>query len=95
MITLYTAFIKSPEVKLDPLLSTIPAIFAKSSMLWTSALYVFSNNQLKSKFNVDLISFIVTKNNSSTEKCDKQIYKKRPVGRTPRPEVVRYFCYFF
>lgn len=61
-------------------------------MLWTSALYVFSNRQLKSKFNVDLISFIVTKNHSSSDNSEKRIYHKRtPLrgGREQKPDIVR------
>ena len=75
MVALYTAFIKKNGV--DPVMATIPAMFAKSSMLWTSVLYVFSNSQIKKRFNVDLISFMVTSNSDYTEKTDKKIYKKR------------------
>jgi hypothetical protein len=67
-------------------MATIPAIFAKTSMLWTSVLYVFSNNQIKKKFNVDLISFIVnSKDNTYAEKNgDKNIYRKRKQNSNPK-----------
>jgi hypothetical protein len=34
---------------LDPLAGTLPAMFAKSAMLWTSLVYIFSNKQIRSK----------------------------------------------
>ncbi len=84
IVTLYTAFIQSHSV--SPIMATIPAIFAKTSMLWTSVLYVFSNNQIKKKFNVDLISFIVnSKDNTYAEKNgDKNIYRKRKQNSNPK-----------
>ena len=45
MVAMYSAFINPKGV--SPLLGTIPAIFAKSSMLWTSVIYIFSNRQIR------------------------------------------------
>lgn len=47
MVAIYSAFINSAGV--EPLLGTIPAIIAKSSMLWTSLIYIFSNKNIRSK----------------------------------------------
>jgi hypothetical protein len=43
---MYSAFLDANGV--PPLVGTIPAIFAKSSMLWTSVIYICSNKRIRS-----------------------------------------------
>jgi hypothetical protein len=45
---MYTAFLNENGVG-DEILGTIPAIFAKSSMLWPSLLYIMTNNNVKKR----------------------------------------------
>ncbi len=45
-VCLYAAFVSSD---IAPMLGTLPAIFAKTSMLWSALFYIFTNNQFKSK----------------------------------------------
>jgi hypothetical protein len=42
---MYSAFIDANGVA--PLVGTIPAIFAKSSMLWTSVIFISSNKKIR------------------------------------------------
>lgn len=48
LVSMYTAFIQ-PE-KMDPLTATIPSMFAKTSLVWSSAIYIYTNKQIKKKF---------------------------------------------
>jgi hypothetical protein len=41
---------------MSPLMSTMPAVFAKSSMLWSSLFFIFSNSQFKNKVNLSLFT---------------------------------------
>jgi hypothetical protein len=45
---MYTAFVNASGVK-DELLGTVPAIFAKSSMLWPTLLYILTNKNIKAR----------------------------------------------
>lgn len=45
LVCLYTAFINSK--RLDDIYETLPAIFAKTSLLWTSLHYIYSNRNIK------------------------------------------------
>ncbi|CAF0955798.1 unnamed protein product [Brachionus calyciflorus] len=46
MVSMYSAFIDEEGV--SPLAGTLPAVIAKSSMLWTALIYVFSNRNIRS-----------------------------------------------
>ncbi len=46
LVALYAAFVDS---NLAPLSGTLPAMFAKSSMVWSSVLYIFTNKQIRVK----------------------------------------------
>lgn len=45
MVSIYAALIETVK----PLTATLPALFAKSSMFWTSVLYMLTNKQVKSR----------------------------------------------
>jgi hypothetical protein len=45
---MYIAFIDSRGV--SELGGTVPAIFAKTSMIWTTMLYIFTNSNVRNKF---------------------------------------------
>nr|QVK45896.1 G protein-coupled receptor [Proales similis] len=51
LVCLYVAFI---DAHLPPMYGTLPAMFAKSCMVWTSVLYIFSNKQLREKLKPSL-----------------------------------------
>lgn len=53
VVSLYSAFIDSNAI--TPIGSTIPALFAKSSMLWSTLLYLLTNKSIKSKMNLSLL----------------------------------------
>jgi hypothetical protein len=46
LVCLYAAFVSSD---IPPMFGTLPAMFAKSSMLWSALFYIFTNKQFKSK----------------------------------------------
>ncbi len=61
VVALYSSF-GDPE-KISPLGAVLPAVFAKSSMLWSSLYYVLSNKKIKQQvFNRKLFA---------TEKSEK------------------------
>ena len=47
LVSMYSAFIRPNSV--NGLYSILPALFAKSSMIWLPAFYLFTNVQIKSK----------------------------------------------
>lgn len=47
VVSFYGAFIASDDIA--PIAGTIPAYFAKSSMVWSTLFYIFTNRKLKSK----------------------------------------------
>ena len=47
VVSFYGAFIASDDIA--PIAGTIPAYFAKSSMVWSTLFYVFTNRKMKSK----------------------------------------------
>ena len=49
LVCLYAAFIGND---LSPMSGTLPAMFAKSSFLWSSLIYVYSNKQVREKLNL-------------------------------------------
>lgn len=51
-VAMYSAFVDPSHI--SPLGATIPAMFAKSSMIWGTILYLFSNSKIRSKFNQKL-----------------------------------------
>ncbi|CAF1051697.1 unnamed protein product [Brachionus calyciflorus] len=55
LVSLYRVFV---DQKVSPLMGTIPAMFAKSTLLWTSLLYIYSNRQIR----VLIKSFFVRRN---------------------------------
>jgi len=48
IVSFYSAFGNSGE-ELSPVMGTIPAYFAKSSMVWSTLFYIFTNRKLKAK----------------------------------------------
>ncbi len=56
---MYSAFVNSNQ--LTPLWSTFPAMFAKSSFIWGTLLYMTTNNEFKSKIN----RYLFMSNNSN------------------------------
>ncbi len=51
-VSIYTAFINSKETL--PVTSTVSAILAKSSVVWSSLLYLLTNSSIRSKLTLDL-----------------------------------------
>ena len=49
-VAFYAAFIGQD---LPPIWGTLPAMFAKSSLVWTSVVYIFSNKQIRVKIMED------------------------------------------
>lgn len=49
VVSFYSAFINPNDI--SPLGSSLPAMFAKSSMVWSSLLILFANKQIRSKLN--------------------------------------------
>ena len=79
MVTMWTSFVN--EHTIGPLAASIPAMFAKSSMLWSSLLYIFSNQQIKKQFSIDLLSVIKFNEDSLPRRTDQNIYRKRKQQR--------------
>lgn len=48
IVSMYTAFFD--HGKMDPLTATIPSLFAKFSLVWSSGIYIFTNKQVLKKF---------------------------------------------
>lgn len=48
IVSMYSAFIDPSDI--SPLASTLPAMFAKSSMVWSTILFIYSNDYIKIKF---------------------------------------------
>ncbi|CAF1150452.1 unnamed protein product [Brachionus calyciflorus] len=44
LVSVYGAFL---DQKVSPLMGTIPSMFAKSTLLWTSLLYIYSNRKIR------------------------------------------------
>ena len=71
MGSMYVAFIDANG--LTPMLETLPAMFAKSSMVWSTIFFIFSNKQFKSKIgvqlfvNMDKLANSPVENNSATQ----------------------------
>ena len=55
LVALYAAFVDAEGIL--PLYGTLPAMFAKSSQLWTSLLYIITNKQIREK----VLIFLPTK----------------------------------
>lgn len=53
-VSMYSAFIDPKDI--SPLGATIPAMFAKSSMVWGTILYLYSNSKIRAKFNATLFT---------------------------------------
>ena len=45
---MYSAFVNPDHI--TPFVSTIPALLAKSSMLWSSIFFIYTNKDLRKKF---------------------------------------------
>jgi hypothetical protein len=52
-ISLCSTFITSSHI--SPLISILPSLLAKLSLIWSSSLYLLSNKKIKSKFSFDLL----------------------------------------
>ncbi|RNA30626.1 melanopsin [Brachionus plicatilis] len=68
--SMYTAFINPSGV--SPLVATLPSLFAKSSMLWPSVLYIFSSPNIKRL----VLKLFMTKRKKRINSCNKNIYRK-------------------
>ena len=55
IVSMYSAFINSSHI--SPLIATLPAMFAKSSFVWSTLFFMFSNNQIRNKLNLRLLLF--------------------------------------
>lgn len=60
---MYSAFVDPTNI--SPLGATLPAMFAKSSMVWGTMLYLYTNTRIRSKLNANLFSKEVQTNESS------------------------------
>ena len=49
VVSFYSAFINPNDI--SPLGSSLPAMFAKSSLVWSSLLILLANKQVRSKLN--------------------------------------------
>ncbi|RNA28085.1 melanopsin [Brachionus plicatilis] len=54
IVSMYTAFFD--HGKMDPLTATIPSMFAKASLVWSSGIYIFTNKQVFKKFKKQFFS---------------------------------------
>jgi hypothetical protein len=54
LVTLYGAFIDPDYI--TPVYSTIPAIFAKSSTVWSTIFFIITNKSIKSKLSFTYVS---------------------------------------
>ena len=52
--SMYIAFVD--EIGLGPMAETLPAMFAKSSMVWRTIYYLYTNEQFRSKISLKLFS---------------------------------------
>lgn len=64
VISMYTAFINPSGV--SPLVATLPSLFAKSSMLWPSVLYIFSSSNIKRL----ILKLFMNKKKKRTNSCN-------------------------
>lgn len=71
LVSLYSAFINPEDI--SPLCSTLPALFAKSSMVWSTIFYIFSNKEITKRFKNDF--FNRTSTNSEMIQLNKNINK--------------------
>ena len=54
LVSMYSAFISPNHI--TPLDSTLPAMFAKSSLAWSTILFIYSNKKIKSRVKFRLFS---------------------------------------
>ena len=52
IVSMWSAFVNPEDI--SPLGSTLPAMFAKSSMVWGTILYLRTNSRIRTKFNSNL-----------------------------------------
>ena len=52
LVAMYSAFINSHHI--SPMAATLPAMFAKSSLAWSTVLFIHSNKEINSKLNFSL-----------------------------------------
>ena len=52
IVSMYSAFINPDHI--SPFGSTLPAMFAKSSLAWSTILFIYSSSNIRSKINLDL-----------------------------------------
>jgi len=63
---MYSAFIDPDHI--TPAVSTIPALFAKSSMLWSTIFFIYTNKDLRKRF---WGSFLSKKDFENKNYCEK------------------------
>ncbi len=51
---MYSAFINPDHI--TPAISTLPALLTKSSMLWSTVFFIFTNKELRKKFCQNLVN---------------------------------------
>ncbi|CAF1075996.1 unnamed protein product [Brachionus calyciflorus] len=73
LVSMYTAFFNPKGV--SPLFATLPSLFAKSSMLWPSVLYIFSSSNIKNL----IIKLIFKQKKRRVSSKNRNIYRKANV----------------
>lgn len=68
---MYSALINPDDI--TPLFSTLPAMFAKSSMIWSTLLYLISNKHIKEKLTWKLF---LRKNSNDYEVFNMEVETK-------------------
>jgi hypothetical protein len=75
LVSMYSAFVDADAI--TPLLGTIPAVCAKSSMLWTSVIFISSNKNIRRKLNSLLFDF-----KSSKSTAQLKLSKSKTVSKS-------------
>ena len=53
VVSMWSAFVNPEDI--SPLGATLPAMFAKSSMVWGTLLYLMTNSRVRAKFNSNVL----------------------------------------
>ena len=74
LVSLYTALISSNGV--EEFLATLPAMFAKSSLLWPTVLFIFSNKSIRKKLIYLRFSSSSQNNTTTSNKNNNNQYRR-------------------
>ena len=69
--SMYIAFVD--EIGLGPMAETLPAMFAKSSMVWSTIFYIYSNKDIRSKISFSLFRVLQHSTVESDSSMNKSI----------------------